>query len=359
MDGYAVIAEDCPRDLEVMTILSAGHISSLVLARGQCAQITTGSPIPNGANAVVKVEDTEVVSRHLNGFEHYVRIKVPARPGQCIRPVGSDIRVGQVVACKGDRIGPTEMGLLASLGIIRINVYPSPIIALLSTGNELVELDHHPMPGQIRDSNRPMLYAGLLEENMPNVIDMGIALDKKDELERKIVSTLMKVDILITSGGVSMGEYDLLKPILEKIGTIHFGRVLMKPGKPCTFATVNVDGALKLVFGLPGNPVSSLACFTLFCIPCFRRVSGMKHFNLVKIQTRLKHDCKLDPERPEYLRAQLTWQGDSFYAESTGVQQSSRLLSFRSANGLLVLPQRQGFLPQGSMVDTYIIGPLK
>lgn len=339
-------------------MLSAGNFSDVVVSTGFCAQITTGSPIPQGANAVIKVEETEVVSRKENGAELKVKIKVPVKVGQCIRPVGSDISKGQLVASAGDRLTPTEIGLLSSLGIVLVTVYPPPVVAILSTGNELVEPHETPLPGQIRDSNRPMLISSLRREYISKFVDMGIAVDDKDILEEKILNTLQSADILITSGGVSMGELDLLKPILEKIGTIHFGRILMKPGKPCTFATVNVNGVEKLVFGLPGNPVSSLACYYLFCVPCFRKAFGLVDYNLVKVQAKLKSDCRLDPERPEYLRATLKWAGDGFVAESTGNQQSSRLLSFRAANSLLLLPRQEGVLPAGTVVDALLVGDL-
>lgn len=361
MDGYAVIAEDCPNSLKVVGVICAGNASEIEVTKGCCVQITTGSPVPKGADAVVKVEDTEVEKKNEDGTESVVKIRVAAKVGQSIRPIGSDIGVGQLIVSAGDRLGPTEIGLLASLGIEKVFVYPPPVVAVLSTGNELVELGNKPALGQIRDSNRPMLLAALAEEGVHNVIDLGIAQDSIDELEKKILDSFLTADILISSGGVSMGELDLLKPILERIGTIHFGRILMKPGKPCTFATLEMDGKRKLIFGLPGNPVSSLTCFTLFCIPCFRKASGLRDHNLTKIQAKIKHEIKLDPERPEYLRVLITWERyqNCFVAESTGNQISSRLLSFRSANGLLVLPQQLGILPTGTAVDALIIGPLK
>jgi len=357
MDGYAVIAEDCPGELAVIGVVTAGDSSKIEVSKGVITRIMTGAPIPKGANAVVKVEDTEVVSKE-NGEEKIVKISVGTKPGQFIRPIGSDIQIGQLIISAGDIIGATEIGLLASLGINEISVFSSPIVAVLSTGNELVDPDKKPIFGQIRDSNRIMLLSALSEEKIKHTIDLGIAIDSREELEKAIIGALTVADILITSGGVSMGELDLLKPILEKLGKIHFGRILMKPGKPLTFATIELNGAKKLVFGLPGNPVSSMACFKIFCVPALRKASGFKEPNHLIIQVKISDDLKLDPERPEYLRATTKWTNEGYVAQSTGSQQSSRLLSFRSANTLLMLPQGSGVLSRGDTVQALVIGQL-
>jgi len=157
-----------------------------------------------------------------------------------------------------------------------------------------------------------------------------------------------------------MGEFDLLKPILEKAGKIHFGRILMKPGKPCTFATVEIEGKKKYVFGLPGNPVSSMVTFQILVIPALKKLAGFNQPELTKIKVKTANVLKLDPERPEFHRATTKWNNDQccFIAETTGMQESSRLLSMKSANTLLLLPQQEGSLPVGSIVDAYLIGPI-
>jgi len=329
----------------------------LEVTSGKIAGITTGSPIPKGADAVVKVEDTEFVETKPDGTQ-IIRIKVSVRKGQAIRPIGSDIMPDQVVVAKGDRIGPAEIGLIASIGITEVRVFGQPNVALLSTGDELVELGVEPPQGKIIDSNRPMLLAALASEGVSNFMDLGIAIDDPASLSDTLFAALRKTDILITSGGVSMGEKDFLKPFLEKEGLVHFGRINMKPGKPCTFAEVLIDGKSKLVFGLPGNPVSSMTCFVLFCVPCIRKMSGFRNPYLPKIKTKLGFKHKMDPERPEYLRAIVKWEDEGFKAESTGGQQSSRLLSFRSANALLLIPQKDGFLEPRAILDAYVIGAL-
>lgn len=193
-----------------------------------------------------------------------------------------------------------------------------------------------------------------------NVVDLGIAGDTAESLESHLVSGLSQADIVLTSGGVSMGELDLIQPLLQSRGTIHFGRVLMKPGKPLTFATIEHDGRKRLVFGLPGNPVSSIVTFFLSAAICIRKMFGFANPQLPHVQARTKSELKLDPERPEYHRANLSWDSSQncFVAASTGAQASSRLLSMCSANALLLLPQQAGRLPAGTVVPAIVIGPL-
>jgi len=242
-------------------------------------------------------------------------------------------------------------------------------VGVLSTGNEVVNHgDTDTLKyGQIRDSNRPTLFA-LIEAAGFEAVDLGIATDSANKLEEVIREGLARVDVLVTTGGVSMGEMDLLKPTLEqKMGaTIHFGRVLMKPGKPTTFATVALSTPPtneKLVFALPGNPVSATVTFYLFVLPALRKMAGYKNWALPRLRVELAHTFRLD-RRPEYHRAilrpvQPSMGGTSFVASSTGHQQSSRMLSMRGANALLQLPARTDAtaeLPKGSVVEAILIG---
>lgn len=302
--------------------------------------------------------------------QEIVKIEKKCTVGQDIRPIGSDVEVGQLVLAKGTVIKAAEIGILATVGAWTIKVYPMPKVAVLSTGDELVDpsksnydvTDVNQLnKGHIRDSNRHMLITAL-KERKATVIDLGISSDELTQLESKIQQGLEQADVLITSGGVSMGELDLMKPILEKFGTVHFGRVLMKPGKPLTFATVdsskltgaNASGAQKkLVFGLPGNPVSSLVTFTLFVVPSLKKIAGFKepHHKVVKAKTT--SDLRLDPSRPEYHRCTIAWDHEQscYLAVSTGRQISSRLLSMVSANAFLVVPQGEGKVTAGSTLD--------
>lgn len=233
-------------------------------------------------------------------------------------------------------------------------------------------------PSQIRDSNRCMILAAAKSAAGCTVVDLGIAPDSLEGLESLLDRAIAgAVDVLITSGGVSMGNRDLVKPLLEKRGTIHFGRVLMKPGKPLTFATIELaerPGRRMYVFGLPGNPVSSIVCFHLAVMPCLRKLAGWTDPLPRRVHAVTTSDLKLDPERPEYHRVSLHWEpapieagssGDAvalgagrFLATTTGNQISSRLLSARSANALLELPQREGVLPKGSVVSALLIDNL-
>eukprot|EP01126_Amoeba_proteus_P000302 TRINITY_DN10097_c0_g2_i4.p1 TRINITY_DN10097_c0_g2~~TRINITY_DN10097_c0_g2_i4.p1 ORF type:complete len:293 (+),score=72.61 TRINITY_DN10097_c0_g2_i4:40-879(+) len=218
MDGYAVQAKDCPGNLTVLGLASAGFVSPMKVGEGKIIQITTGSPIPEGADAVVMVEETELVEKLEDGTQ-IVKINTSALPGQNIRTVGCDIQLGQVIVGAGEVIGPAEIGLLAGAGVTRVMVHRPPVVGILSTGDELVEPSIKPKNGQIRDSNRSMLLSAMSSEcsNIP-ALDLGIAPDSLPNLEKLFLDSLSRVDVLITSGGVSMGELDLLKPFLEKYG---------------------------------------------------------------------------------------------------------------------------------------------
>lgn len=371
-DGYAVVAADGPGDYPIVDDVTAGRISDLAMQSGTVAYITTGAPVPNGADAVVMVEETKPLLSQ-DGTRH-VHIGKMVTAGDDIRPIGSDIQAGEEVLAPGNQLDAAEIGLLATVGVAQVPVHLRPRVAILSTGDELVEPDQQPDPGQIRDSNRSMLRAAV-EQVGGETVDLGIASDRQETLEQQIQQGLQEADILLTSGGVSMGELDLIKPILEELGTVHFGRILMKPGKPLTFATVDVDtlsdpkrdnhtGTKRLIFGLPGNPVSSLVTFHLFVVPALRKLAGHPEPHLQRVQAHLAQPLRLDPIRPEYHRATLQWDGTlndgngGYWASSTGSQASSRLLSMRTANALLELPAAEQTLSKGTVVSALIIGAL-
>lgn len=352
-DGYAVVASDGPGVYPVIGSVTAGQVADLAVKPGTVAYITTGAPVPPGADAVIMVEET--LPAKSDGHTRHVEILTAVQAGSDIRPIGVDIEAGQRLLGAGERLYPAEIGLLATAGIAQVPVYCPPKVAILSTGDELVEPNQPLGPGQIRDSNRAMLKSAVQTAGGV-VIDLGIGRDERSDLAQRIQKGLTDADILLTSGGVSMGDLDLLKGLLDETGEIHFGRILMKPGKPLTFATTWEGDRKRLIFGLPGNPVSSLVTFMLFVVPAMRKMAGWPDPHLRRIQAQLAQSLPLDSQRPEYHRASLRWNSElndgrgGYLALSTGSQASSRLLSMRTANALLELPQRTGVLPKGSTV---------
>ncbi|KAA0708227.1 Gephyrin [Triplophysa tibetana] len=368
-DGYAVRAADGPGDRFIIGESQAGEQPTHTVMPGQVMRVTTGAPIPCGADAVVQVEDTELLRESEDGTEELeVRILVQARPGQDIRPIGHDIKRGECVLTKGTHMGPSEIGLLATVGVTEVEVQKFPVVAVMSAGNELLNPEDDLHPGKIRDSNRSTLLATIQEHGYPT-INLGIVGDNPDDLLNALNEGINRADVIITSGGVSLGEKDFLKQVLDidLHAQIHFGRVFMKPGLPTTFATLDMDGSRKLIFALPGNPVSAVVTCNLFVIPALRKMQGILDPRPTIIKARLSCDVKLDP-RPEYHRCILTWHhqeplpwAQSTGEKSTGNQVSSRLMSMRSANGLLMLPpktEQYVELHKGEVVDVMVIGRL-
>ncbi|MFN8470719.1 MAG: gephyrin-like molybdotransferase Glp [Anaerolineae bacterium] len=344
VDGFAIVAEDAEAQRRLIGEQTAGRQEHIVVTTGTAARITTGAPVPDGADAIVMVEQTE---------EHdgcvWLR-ESGLKPGANVRPIGQDIRRGELVLRAGTVLGPAELGVLATVGRADATVIPSPIVAVLSTGDELVEPGTPPGPGQIRDSNRYTLMAAIRRLGaIP--LDLGIVEDKQGDLEQRVARGLAEADILVTSGGVSMGHLDLVKPLLERLGTVHFGRVNMKPGKPLTFGTVETT----LAFALPGNPVSSLVSFELFVRPAIRRLQGYPERERATVRARLAHGVRHDPDRTEFQRAIVRHGADGYIAETTGFQGSSRLMSMVGANALLVLPHGTGDYSADDEVDVMLL----
>ncbi|KAK4482777.1 hypothetical protein RD792_009945 [Penstemon davidsonii] len=370
-DGYAVVASDGPGEYLVITESRAGNDGvGVTVTPGTVAYVTTGGPIPDGADAVVQVEDTvSVESEAVNSKQ--VRILKQITRGLNIRPVGCDIAKGDLVLKSGEHLGAAEIGLLATVGVTTVKVFPTPKIAVLSTGDELVEPTIKSLNrGQIRDSNRAMILAAAVQQQC-DVLDLGIAPDDEEEIEKILDRAFSSgIDILLTSGGVSMGDRDFVKPLLEKRGRLHFHKVCMKPGKPLTFAEI-LPGSTEsraenkiLAFGLPGNPVSCLVCFHLFVVPAIRLITGWTNPHLPRVRARLKQSIKTDPVRTEFHHATIRWENSDgsessgFVAESTGHQISSRLLGMKLANALLELPPGGNLIPSGTSVVAIIISDL-
>ncbi|KAK1771633.1 molybdenum cofactor synthesis domain-containing protein [Phialemonium atrogriseum] len=376
VDGYAVVVPQDGNMKGVFTVSAISHASpgevGGPLEEGQIARITTGAPLPPGATSVIMVEDTVLRSKTEDGQEEK-EVEILAdgvKDGENIREIGSDVKKGSVILEKGEQISAVggEIGLLASVGVADVKAYRRPVVGILSTGDELVEHNRRDelQHGEVRDTNRPTLISAVKHWGY-EVVDLGIASDKPSSLEETLRDGLRRVDLLITTGGVSMGELDLLKPTIERSlgGTIHFGRVAMKPGKPTTFATVPVkDNAgqrvFKAVFSLPGNPASALVTFHLFVLPSLHRMSGVSPPGLPRVPAVLAHDFPLDKVRPEYHRAVVSVGNDGVLsAASTGGQRSSKVGSLRRANALLCMPSGEEPLPRGTKVDALLMGSLR
>lgn len=346
VDGYAVIAADGSAERRVLAEITAGRPGSVPVELGTAAPIMTGGMLPPGADAVVMVEQVEA-------RDGWIVVPTGIRTGQHIHPVGDDIARGLVVLTRGTRLGPSEVGLLATLGQVRVYVHPRPKVAVLATGDELVEPWEIPGSGGLRDSNRYALMAAAREAGA-EVVWHGMARDEESEQEAAILGALARADVLLTSGGVSMGTRDLIKPILARLGTVHFGRVNFKPGKPLTFATM----AGKLAFGLPGYPVSSLVTFEIFVRPSLLKMQGRRDVFRPRVEVELEHEVRRDAVRPEYQRAVVRWADGRFVARTTGAQSSSRLLSMSGATALLEIPAGGEPLPTGARVPALLLASL-
>ncbi len=348
VDGYAVIASDGLAGRRVIEEVTAGQLGNLALQPGQAARIMTGAPLPTGADAIVMVE---------KAAEHGDLIEVNEAPrlGDGVLPLGADLRAGQVVLPKRSLIGAPEVGLMATVGRSRIRAFRRPIVAVLSTGDELIEPYEPLRPGAIRDSNRYALLASVREAGaIP--LSFGSVRDDENEQQRRIEEALAAADVLLTSGGVSVGSRDLIKPIFERLGTVHFGRVSVRPGKPLTFATFDDS---KMAFGLPGFPVSSLVTFEVFVRPALLKMQGQVDADRPWVKVLTREPLKPAPDRTDYQRVIVSWEDGQLVAISTGRQVSSRLISMIGANALIRLSPGGDLIPAGSLVDAMLIGQIR
>ena len=344
VDGFAVRAADAGRTLRVLGESAAGRPYAGDVAAGTAARILTGGVVPDGADCVVMFEDVTAAGD---------TVSVPAglQPGSNFHGVGADVRAGERVIASGSTLGPAEIGLAAAVGMPELRVGRRPRIALMSTGDELVEVGKTPGRGQITDSNRWALLAALREAGA-EVNLLGIAPDRPDELRELVTGALKAADVLVTSGGVSVGTHDLVKPLLESLGTVHVGRVKLKPGKPFTFATL---AGGKLAFGLPGFPVSSLVTFEVFVRPALRKMQGFAQLQRPTLPVRLGFEARAVGDRTEYHRVTLHRDGSDLVAQTTGSQSSSRLMSLAGAHALVRVPPGDHGLNKGSFVEALIL----
>jgi gephyrin len=346
MDGFAVIHDDPAPRRAILDAGFAGHRPEVTVQLGSAAPIMTGAPVPAGADAVVPVENT---SRQ-DGIVEIRQTQV--RPGENIRPVGADLQAGDLLIPAGAMLGPAEIGLLASLGHASVRVGRSPSIAVISTGNELVAPDESPGPGQIRDSNRFSLAVAAQRAGARVVVNRHIR-DEEEPLLTGIRDAIERADIVVTSGGVSMGDRDLVKALLGDLAQVHFRRLFMKPGKPLTFATAGE----KLIFGLPGNPVSCLVGFQMFVRPALQVMQSAPPDPHPTVPVIITHDI-IPGDRIEFQRAIVSAGDDGrLHARNTGAQISARLMSFVGANAFLIVPPHEDIYPAGTRLDAILFQP--
>jgi molybdopterin molybdotransferase len=352
MDGYAVQAADTvaatpdsPVFLPVIADLPAGYLAKSPLAAGQAIRIMTGAPLPVGADAIVMVEATAK-------YGDQVAIYAAAKVGQYVRPVGEDIRQGEQLMTSGTLLTAAEIGLLAAVQRSWVQVYRPPRVAILSTGDELVEIDQTLKPGKVVNSNSYSLAAlvkaaGGIPTIYPIVPDDPVAI-------AAAIQSATAEDFIISSGGVSVGDYDHVKPVLKQLGAeIKFWQVTMKPGKPLVFAMLQG----KPYFGLPGNTVSSMLSFLLFVQPSLRKASGyLPPFTAPTIMVTLETPAQSKGDRRTYLRAKVRYEAGKFYARLAPRQGSGELSSMLSANALVILAEGTTQAKIGEEISALVIG---
>ncbi len=355
MDGFALHSKDLvdasadrPRTLPVVMHIAAGMSPKRSLACGEVARIMTGAPIPCGADAVVPVEDTDADWSMESPLEDQVRFSNPVAAGAYIRQRGEDIRAGQTVLQKGKQLRAAEIGLLATLGVVKPQVFRQPRVAILSSGDELVSPDRPLSQGVIRDSNSYML-ASLVQQYGGLPIRLPVVCDNFAEIKGVLGSIKnCAPDLILSNAGVSVGAADFIHKALQELGTMEFWRVNMRPGKPLVFGRIQDIPFL----GLPGNPVSSMVTFDVFVRPCLLKMGGSseEQWPLPTISVRTGHDFQSDGRR-SYLRVRLERCGDDWVAYSVGTQSSSAIMSMVNADGLLIIPEGQTHIEAGTSLE--------
>jgi molybdopterin molybdotransferase len=344
MDGFAVRAADtvgaseaAPRYLSVVGEVPAGWAPDCQVGLGTAVRIMTGAFVPPGADAVVQFEDTDEEAQRREGSLREVGVYREVQIGQNIRARGEDIAQGQVVLARGKLLRAAEVGVLASVGRTVAKVVRRPRVSILSTGDELVEAGEVPGPGQIFNSNSYSIAAEVLRYGaVPRVL--GVARDSIDSLNEKITEGL-KADMLITCGGVSLGDYDVVKDVLAQRGEIALWTVCMKPGKPSAFGLLNDDGRRVIHLGLPGNPVSAMVTFEQFARPAILKMMGKRILDKPRVIAVLEDDVRNSDGRRIYVRVKVRKRGEEYLARVTGPQGSGILTSMSHANGLAIVPE--------------------
>jgi molybdopterin molybdotransferase len=351
MDGYAVRAADIagaaahtPAILRVLEVVGAGSVPSHAVLAGTATKIMTGSPMPDGADAVVRLEDTEEQGGK-------VRVRAAAPAGANVRHPGEDMRAGETVLTASREMRPADIGLLASLGIAVVRVRRRPVVAILSTGDELVDLGQPLAPGQIVNSNAYTLAAAVQEAGVvPRVL--GIVRDTVESTRGAFLDAFAS-DMVLSTGGVSMGAFDLVRQTLAELGVDErFWKVAQKPGKPLAFGV----RAGVPVFGLPGNPVSSLVCFYVYVRPALRAMQGLERLHLPVVTAATDTDIETAPGLTEFVRCTMEGTAGAYRARPAGSQSSGVLRSLSLGQGLIIAPPEVGTIARGDAVRVLVLG---
>jgi molybdopterin molybdotransferase len=375
MDGYAVISTDCqvaspqtPVMLRVIDNVPAGATPATALAPQTAVRIMTGAPIPLGADAVIRFEETSeytspppLAKGEVKLAPGEVAIYQAVAAGDNVRPIGEDIKVGQVILEAGQRLRPQDIGVLAAIGQAKVRVHRRPRVAVLATGDELVDVAEPIEPGKIRNSNE-YTQAALVQKYGAEPVMLGIARDTVEDLTAKIQAGLAQhVDLFLTSAGVSVGDFDMVKNVLAAEGEMQFWQVGIKPGKPLAFGTLHrlgLEQADVPLIGLPGNPVAAMVAFEVFARPAILKLSGQHTFAKTSVQARLDEEIT-NSGRRHYMRALVHLEADGYRVTTRGsgvqVQGSGILTSLVWANGLVVVPENVTHLPVGTLVEVWIL----
>jgi molybdopterin molybdotransferase len=345
MDGYALAGAELPaegeRSFRIIGTALAGRPFDGTAGAGECVRIMTGAPVPAGT-------DTVVMQERVRREGDQAVIGSGQRAGQNVRPAGEDLKAGDVALEPGKRLAPSDLGLIASLGISELRVKRRPRVAFFSTGDELVSIGEPLGPGQIYDSNRYTLF-GMLQRLNVDTLDLGVVRDDREDLEHAFRTAAEHADAIITSGGVSVGEADFVTETLERLGRVDFWTVAIKPGRPITYGRIGD----ALLFGLPGNPVSAMVTFYQLVQPALRRLAGIAEPDpLVTVTATCESRIKKKPGRREFQRGIFRRDPDGRYrVTTTGHQGSGILRSMASANCFIVLPEETGPLEPGTEVQ--------
>ena len=335
MDGFALLSRDSqprngqPPRLRITGEVAAGYVADHAVEEGTAMRIMTGAPLPPGADAVIQVE----LTRSDAPDSGWVEILEPVAPGNNIRPAGEDMQRGQTIPLQGREIGPWEIGVLATLGWASVPVIRRPRVAILGTGDEVIDVDQPLRPGKIRNSNSYLLEAAVRYAGAEPV-RLGVARDTIESLREKFTQAVEN-DLIITSGGVSVGDFDLVKNIMAEQGQINFWRINMRPGKPVAFGHI---GGVPLL-GLPGNPVSAAVTFELFARPVIRKMLGHTRLLRPQVDVVVEDGVSEQVMRRHYVRARVEWREGRFVARTTGNQGSHIITSLLNANAFIIVPE--------------------